>query len=355
MAKPFVSVLIDTYNHERFIEKAIVSVLKQDFPAAEREILVVDDGSTDGTAGIVRRFEPHLRLIRKANGGQASAFNAGIPECKGEIVAFLDGDDWWAPGKLSRVTDVLRSEPTVGLLGHGILEAFSDGSVRRATPEKNERLQLTSVAAARVFRLRKSFLGTSRMILRADLARRILPIPETLVIEADEYLFTLGAFLNELVILEDALTYYGIHGGNLYLSGGTGKTGLRRKQKVMAALAIALRNELEARGALPEVVSCVVEIVKAEADQMRLRLEGGAPWETLRTENKIYEVLHSDAAITHRVFRAMTMLPAMFLPPRWFYAGRDWLGSRGWYRRARQKVLPVPEITRVAGSEEFKA
>ncbi|HMD41199.1 MAG TPA: glycosyltransferase [Candidatus Acidoferrum sp.] len=80
MAKPFVSVLIDTYNHERFIEKAIVSVLEQDFPAGEREILVVDDGSTDRTAEIVRKFGPHLKLLQKANGGQASAFNAGIPE-----------------------------------------------------------------------------------------------------------------------------------------------------------------------------------------------------------------------------------------------------------------------------------
>ena len=179
MARPFVSVLIDTYNHERFIEKAIVSVLEQDFPAAEREILLVDDGSSDRTPEIVRKFEPHVRVLRKENGGQASAFNAGIPECKGEIIAFLDGDDWWAPGKLKRVTEVLNSEPSVGLLGHGIHEAFADGRIRTSVPEKSERLQLNSLAAARVFRLRKSYLGTSRMILTTKLARRILPIPES--------------------------------------------------------------------------------------------------------------------------------------------------------------------------------
>src|SRR5271155_2020143 len=100
MGRLFVSALIDTYNHESFIEQAVVSVLEQDFPAAEREIIVVDDGSSDRTVEIVRKFEPHLRLLRKANGGQASAFSGGIPECKGELVAFLDGDDWWAPGKL---------------------------------------------------------------------------------------------------------------------------------------------------------------------------------------------------------------------------------------------------------------
>src|SRR6202021_3793372 len=63
-----VSVLIDTYNHECFIEKAINSVLEQDFPAAEREIIVVDDGSTDRTPEIVQRFKPSLRYIRKENG-----------------------------------------------------------------------------------------------------------------------------------------------------------------------------------------------------------------------------------------------------------------------------------------------
>jgi hypothetical protein len=355
MAKPFVSVLIDTYNHERFIEKAIVSVLEQDFPAAEREILVVDDGSTDGTPEIIRRFESQLRVLRKVNGGQASAFNAGIPKCKGEIIAFLDGDDWWAPEKLKRITQVLNCELSVGLLGHGIHEAFSDGKIRTSVPEKSERLQLNSLAAARVFRLRKCYLGTSRMILRTELARRILPVPEALVFEADEYIFTLGALMSELIILEDALTYYGIHGGNLYLSGGGGTAGVRRKQQVMTALACSLRKDLAAKGASPEIVSCIVEIVQAEADQMRLMLDGGAPWETVRTENKIYEVLHSDAPRSHRVFRAAAMLPAMLLPPRWFYAGRRWLGSRAWYRRARQGVLPVPKITRVAGPEEFKA
>jgi glycosyltransferase involved in cell wall biosynthesis len=103
VTKPFVSVLIDTYNHERFIEEAIVSVREQDYPATEREIIVVDDGSTDRTPEIVRKFEPRLRLIRKPNGGQASAFNVGIPECKGEIISFLDGDDWWAKEKLRKV------------------------------------------------------------------------------------------------------------------------------------------------------------------------------------------------------------------------------------------------------------
>src|SRR5271156_5970461 len=109
--KPAVTVLIDTYNHERFIEEAIVSVREQDFPPGEMEILVVDDGSTDSTPEIVRKFGARVRLLRKQNGGQASAFNAGISEARGDIVSFLDGDDWGARNKLTRVMQAMSADP----------------------------------------------------------------------------------------------------------------------------------------------------------------------------------------------------------------------------------------------------
>jgi Glycosyl transferase family 2 len=355
VSKPFVTALIDTYNQEAFVEKAVTSVLEQDFPASETEVIVVDDGSSDRTAAIVEKFAPRVRLLRKTNGGQASAFNAGIPEAQGEIVAFLDGDDWWAPGKLRRVADVFAREHAVGLVGHGIIETFADHTERVVAPEKDERLRLDSLSAARVFRLRKSYLGTSRMALRASLAQAILPVPEALVIEADEYLFTLAAAISEIIILRDALTHYHIHGGNLYLAPGNGSNGLRRKQKVMEVLASSLRSILPQKGVPADAVGCVIEIVQAEADQLRLMTDGGTPWETFRTENKLYEVLHGDARPGPRMFRAITMLPALMLPPRQFYAARRWVSSLWWYRRIRQKALPVPEITRVAGPDEFKA
>ena len=354
MLKPSISVLVDTYNHECFIEKAINSVLEQDFPASEREIIVVDDGSTDRTPEIVRRFEPDLRYIRKENGGQASAFNAGIPECRGQIIAFLDGDDYWLPGKLSRVVDVLAKNSTVGLVGHAIKESLPDGQERISAPAKDEHFRLQSLDDARLFRLRKSFLGTSRMTMRAEIARRILPVPETLVFEADEYLFTMAAAMSEVVILQEPLTCYVIHGNNLYVSAGSGKAGLRRKQQVMAALASSMQNELQAQGLPAKVVDCVVEIVQAEADQLRLMLDGGAPWQTVRAENKLFEILHGDASKSQIVFRALSMIPAFFLPPRWFYAGRRWLGKKSWYRNMRQGALPVPRVAAMTNSEESK-
>ena len=193
------------------------------------------------------------------------------------------------------------------------------------------------------------------MALRKQLALKILPVPDALVIEADEYLFTLAAAMSEIIILREALTHYHIHGGNLFLAAGSEGKGLRRKQEVMAALASSLREALPAKGVPSEVVLCVVEAVQLEADQMRLMLGGGTPWETFRTENTLYKMLHADASTGHRAFRAITMLPALVLPPRRYYAARRWLSSRGWYRRFRAKTMPVPNITRVAGPGEFKA
>src|SRR4029434_503167 len=154
------SVLIDTYNHERLIEAAIASVLEQDFPASEREVIVVDDGSTDRTAEIVRRFEPKVRLIQKQNGGQASAFNLGIPECRGEAIVFLDGDDWWAPGKLRRIADVFAKDPSLGMVGHAFIESFDDGTERVIRPGRAARLHLDGVLAAAFFLLMRCFFGT---------------------------------------------------------------------------------------------------------------------------------------------------------------------------------------------------
>ena len=81
MTTPFVSVLIDTYNHERFIEEAIRSVLSQDFPAAEREILVVDDGSTDRTPEILQSFASEIRVCVRPTVArpQHSIRHSGVP------------------------------------------------------------------------------------------------------------------------------------------------------------------------------------------------------------------------------------------------------------------------------------
>lgn len=342
MGKPFVSVLIDTYNHERFIEEAIVSVLEQDFPASDREILVVDDGSTDRTPEIVRKFEPRVRLLRKENGGQASAFNAGIPECNGEIVAFLDGDDWWTPSKLGRVAETMRADASIGMVGHAIIESFEDGRLRRIPVDQPQRFRLDSAASAKLFSRNRCYFGTSRLTLRTKIARQVLPIPCSLSIEADEYLFTIGACLGDSVILTDPLTHYRIHGANLFLAAGGTAMGQTRKQQALASLAVELRLALEEYGVSTEVERPILEIVEAEAAQLRLKLQGGWPWETFKVESTLYNFYHPDAHLLSKIFRDASMILALVLPPKWFYAGRQWLGSQDWYIRSRKSVLPSP-------------
>src|SRR5467141_2905334 len=111
MKAPFFSVLIDTYNYGEFIEEAVSSALAQDFPPEQREILVVDDGSTDDTQERLRKFGEAIRYLRKPNGGQASAFNFGFEHACGEVIALLDADDVWLPEKLGRVYVFNETQP----------------------------------------------------------------------------------------------------------------------------------------------------------------------------------------------------------------------------------------------------
>jgi glycosyltransferase involved in cell wall biosynthesis len=347
MGRPSVSIVIDTYNHERFIEKAIVSVLEQDVPVEEREILVVDDGSSDRTPDIVRKFAPLVRSLRKTNGGQASAFNAVIPECQGEIVAFLDGDDWWAPGKLRAVCRVLAEDADVGLVGHGITEVYSDGCEHTELLREAQRFRLNSDAGARTFRLRKSFLGTSRMTIRADVLRRIGPVPEALGIQADEYLFTLGAIFSDVLILREPLTFYRLHESNAFQLADGNIAALRRKYTVLAALAGALRGKFKEMGIPQSTTDIVVDFVQTESDLIRLTTENGWPLETLRAELQNYRIAHEHASVLLWIFKGLSLLPACVMPSQVYYALRRKIAASGLYRRAREKWLPFPEPSHV--------
>jgi glycosyltransferase involved in cell wall biosynthesis len=342
MPAPLVSVLINTYNHESFIEEAILSVLAQDFPAAGREIIVVDDGSNDRTPEILKKFEGVIRVLTKPNGGQASTFNIGIPACHGEFIAFLDGDDWWAPQKLSKVVAAFGEDPSLGAIGHGIIVCSGKEPDRFLVPECRVKFRLDSYSSADFFRLNKCYFGTSRLTLRASIARAILPVPESLVFEADEYVFTLAPALSHALLLPEPLTFYRVHGQNLFMTPQTASGGLRRKQKVFASLSAELRRALPSYGASPAVSGAILEMLDAEASQLRLQVDGGWSWETYSVETTLFRLQHREVPKRTRAFRALSMLPALLLPPRWYYLGRGWLGSKEWYVTLRRLLLPSP-------------
>jgi glycosyltransferase involved in cell wall biosynthesis len=106
-----ISVVIAAYNASATIERAVQSVLAQSRPA--EEILVVDDGSTDGTADIVRRFGSEVRLFSQTNGGASVARNTGIQSASGDWIAFLDADDEWLPEKLQKQEEFFVAYPNI--------------------------------------------------------------------------------------------------------------------------------------------------------------------------------------------------------------------------------------------------
>jgi glycosyltransferase involved in cell wall biosynthesis len=106
---PKISVVIPCYNATPYIAATIQSALAQDWP--DLELVVVDDGSSDGSAELVQRLFPAVTLIRQSNQGVAAARNNGIAHAQGEWIAFLDADDIWLPGKLHAQWAALQAAP----------------------------------------------------------------------------------------------------------------------------------------------------------------------------------------------------------------------------------------------------
>ena len=114
--QPSVTVIVPVYNGERFLAEALVSILQQDYPVLE--LLVVDDGSTDQSAAIAATF-PTVGLLRKPHSGIAPTLNYGLRHATGELLAFLDADDRWLPGKLGRQLAELEQQPALDMVfGH---------------------------------------------------------------------------------------------------------------------------------------------------------------------------------------------------------------------------------------------
>jgi glycosyltransferase involved in cell wall biosynthesis len=352
MPRVFLSVLIDTYNHEHYIEQAISSVLAQDFPAADREVLVVDDGSTDRTPEIVAKFAPEVRLLRKPNGGQASAFNFAIPQCRGEIISMLDGDDWWAQGKLTAVVNAFTAHPTVGIVGHGTVEVFPDGSRRTEVIRESPKFRIDSIEGGRLFRLRKSFLGTSRMSCKAELLRRIGPAPAALIVEADEYIFTLAAYFSDVLVLPDPFLFYRIHGQNMFHIGSEELGPARRKHAILVALAASLRDRFSKEQAPADLSNAVIESIQTEADVLALSLGGGNPFTTIRTELRNYRIMHENASPLRWFFKCLSLIPALFVSPARYVSMQRKLGANTFYRRARQKLFPFYAPSHVDYTDE---
>ncbi len=128
---PLVSVIIPVFNGAAHLGRALESVCLQTYPLSRLEVIVVDDGSTDGSAQLAAGFTdrlPGLQLLVQPNRGVAAARNLGLSVCNGEVIAFLDCDDEWLPEKIAAQITVLQANPSLGLVHCGCVFVDTQGA-----------------------------------------------------------------------------------------------------------------------------------------------------------------------------------------------------------------------------------
>ena len=199
-AEPAVSVVIPAWNAAWCVGRAIDSVLAQDF--ADREIVVVNDGSTDDTAGVLAGYRDAIRVVTQANGGMSSARNAGIRAARGRYLAFLDADDRWLPGKLGRQMALMAARPEL---------AFCAATARFEDPEGNPAGMWTcsgkpNAGVADIFAHHATVAGgASSVLARRELVQQLGGFDETLFGAEDTDLWVRLAALGPFACIADPL------------------------------------------------------------------------------------------------------------------------------------------------------
>ena len=335
MNTPLITALIDTYNHEKYIEQALTSVVEQGLSPSELEIVVVDDGSTDKTPAIIQKFAPRVRHIRKRNGGQASAFNAGFAEARGELVALLDGDDWWAPGKLVAVAGAFAQNPEVQAVGHGHYKFFEEtGELQICAPSARIRVDLTSPDAVRSW----LFLLMGALTVRRKVFEWIAPIPEEMRFMADSAIQAAATVMGAL-ILPEPLFYYRCHDQNLYAIGGEDVARYRRRVEMAEIAYGGVYRRLLELGVAPHSAFALLGTPWLDAKRARLQHSGGQRLEAFQTEMRLFRASIKNPSLGYRLFKYLVVgTGTLLLPPRRFYQFRDWYGKQGLGRQRERLV-----------------
>jgi glycosyltransferase involved in cell wall biosynthesis len=208
---PLVSAVIPVYNGASFIRESIESVLAQTW--TDLECIVVDDGSTDGTAAAVSEVrDDRLRYVYQDNAGVAVARNRGIDEAKGAFVAFLDADDLWLPTKLERQLALFRERPELGLVVTGYTIVDEELVPRIAVLPNRRRLDLRRLAMLEASGIGLSFTG----MVRADTARR-LGFDRSYSTSADLEFALRVQQIHPIDAVVEPLALYRTHAGQMHL------------------------------------------------------------------------------------------------------------------------------------------
>ena len=238
MTSPLITVVMTAYNAAEFISETLDSIRSQSF--RDFEILVVDDGSTDGTAAIVREYTD-VRYFHQANAGCAAGRNTGIRNALGSYVAFVDADDLWAPDKLEKQVACLGSRPEAALV---YSDAFAFDSNSRAIFGRVGDRKLFDGDILRPLLL-SSFIPSATPVVRKSVFSDVGLFDESddrrLVEDWDMWLRIAAKY--PVAVIKEPLALIRIHGGNISRTTDPG-VAYRNKRSIMEAVMSGNRERL---------------------------------------------------------------------------------------------------------------
>lgn len=210
--EPLVSIIITSHNYAPYLAEAIDSALEQNYP--HREVIVIDDGSQDGSVSIIESYGDRIVPILKPQGGQCSCFNQAFPASKGRIVVFLDADDVLLPDAVTLHVNEFRTPGTVKSCGYMLVIDHAGQSTGHRIPAllspSGDYREASLHRGIDIYQ--NSF--TSGQAWSRDFLERVLPLPESDVIGADGYLTAVDRFFGRLAFIDQPVARYRRHDRN---------------------------------------------------------------------------------------------------------------------------------------------
>lgn len=246
-----VSVIVPTFNNARFIRPALESFFRQTYPEERREIIVVDDGSTDDTPEIIKKYGQEISYIRLEHKGIAGARNAGIFHARGEIITFLDSDDLWREERLQKVVERFIENPRAGMVYHPVELIDSEGNTIKENFCSTFGYEVgLSGWVGNEIASGKIFSGGSSFAFRKDIVDMLSPLPEDVRRGVDYYMTVISSCFAPAEYIPQILGKYRLHARNVTMSVGLddritlasmNKDFARTRQKVMEKI-LSLNN-----------------------------------------------------------------------------------------------------------------